>query len=110
MCKKEISVRGSEADAETRCRHYHSERDRIAIKFYCCGEYYSCHSCHEELADHEAEVWPAGKFDENAVLCGACRNELTVHDYLSCHSICPSCSAQFNPGCSLHKHLYFEVH
>ena len=33
-------VKGNGVDKETRCLHYHSEVDRIAIKFYCCNSYY----------------------------------------------------------------------
>ncbi|NYF23235.1 putative CHY-type Zn-finger protein [Sporosarcina sp. JAI121] len=28
---------------------------------------------------------------------------------MDCKSACPECSAAFNPGCSLHRHLYFEI-
>ncbi|WP_404407483.1 CHY zinc finger protein [Jeotgalibacillus malaysiensis] len=102
-------VYGALTDSETRCAHYHSERDIIAIKFYCCGQYFPCVSCHEESGCGNRQVWPAECFDEKAILCGKCGTELTIHDYLSSDSSCPSCSSAFNPGCSLHKHLYFET-
>jgi uncharacterized CHY-type Zn-finger protein len=102
-------VRGKSIDNETRCAHYHSEIDRIAIKFYCCNIYYPCYECHEEDGCDNPTVWPIEKFDEKAVLCGACGHELTINDYLDCKSACPACSAAFNPGCSLHKHLYFQT-
>ena len=54
-------------DDQTRCRHYHSERDIIAIKFKCCETYYPCIFCHEEQADHQVEVWPTKEFDTKAV-------------------------------------------
>ena len=41
-------VKGAVLDEETRCAHYHSEIDRIAIKFYCCDTYFPCYECHEE--------------------------------------------------------------
>ncbi|GIQ68268.1 hypothetical protein XYCOK13_10920 [Xylanibacillus composti] len=30
-------------DEQTRCRHYHSELDRIAIRFKCCDQFYGCY-------------------------------------------------------------------
>ena len=38
-----IPVCGVAIDAQTRCAHYHSELDRIAIKFKCCQAYYACY-------------------------------------------------------------------
>lgn len=101
-------VGGSVLDEETRCAHYHKEVDRISIKFYCCSTYYPCHQCHEEDGCGQASVWPKEQFDEKAVLCGACGNELTVNEYLGCESECPYCKAAFNPACSLHREFYFE--
>ncbi|GKV68203.1 hypothetical protein NCCP2716_07010 [Sporosarcina sp. NCCP-2716] len=100
-------VIGVQVDSETRCLHYHSEIDRIAIKFHCCDTYFPCYECHDELGCGKAEVWPHSRFAEKAVLCGACGHELSVSDYLACASACPSCSAPFNPGCSLHADRYF---
>ena len=102
-------VRGLDLDPQTRCAHWHSELDVIAIKMRCCGTYYACRECHDELAGHPAEVWPRAQWDEAAILCGACRSELSVQAYLACENRCPSCGAGFNPGCRKHKHLYFET-
>lgn len=96
-------------DKETRCKHYHSEKDRIAIKFYCCKQYFPCYLCHQEKGCGATVVWPSGKFTEKAILCGTCGDELTIEQYLSNASSCPTCNAAFNPGCSIHKHLYFET-
>lgn len=95
-------------DKETRCRHYHSEQDRIAIKFYCCDEYYSCFECHAEKGCKKHQTWPKAKQTTHAVLCGSCRYEMRIDEYLSCDNECPNCHRPFNPGCGLHKHLYFE--
>ena len=95
-------------DLETRCKHYHSRNDRIAIKFYCCGEYFPCFNCHQEYGCGKKAVWPQSKFDERAILCGSCGKELTIHEYLNSDDACPSCRQAFNPGCSLHYDLYFE--
>lgn len=87
--------------------HYRTSLDVIAIRFACCGEYYPCHLCHEEAAGHPARTWPAGSGEERAVLCGVCDAELAIDDYLAAEG-CPACGAPFNPGCKLHRHLYFD--
>ncbi|MFC4557618.1 CHY zinc finger protein [Virgibacillus kekensis] len=102
-----MKIRGA-IDSETRCSHYHGENDRIAIKFYCCQEYFPCIHCHEEYGCGHRELWPCKKFDEQAILCGSCKIELTINEYLTSNSRCPSCNASFNPGCALHYHLYFH--
>ena len=101
-------IYGEEFDQQTRCAHYHSELDIIAIKFYCCDKWFPCFECHAAMADHASQVWPHDKFDEPAVLCGACGHQLTVRQYLDCGSKCPGCGALFNPGCAKHSHLYFS--
>jgi uncharacterized CHY-type Zn-finger protein len=101
-------VRGLDLDAETRCAHWHSARDVIAIKMKCCGVYYACRDCHDALAGHAAKLWPPDEWDMPAVLCGVCGLEMTVHQYLGCGDRCPGCGASFNPGCRQHYPLYFE--
>ncbi|MBM7587063.1 putative CHY-type Zn-finger protein [Bacillus pakistanensis] len=103
-----VVVKGVEVDSQTRCKHYHTERDIIAIKFKCCDTYYPCHLCHEECADHKALTWPKEEWNEKAILCGNCGEELTINEYMNSKSTCPNCSASFNPGCQLHYHLYFD--
>lgn len=95
-------------DAWTRCKHYHQDIDIIAIKHVCCNQYYPCHLCHEEIADHPAVPWPASRFDDEAVLCGSCGREITVNAYLATAD-CPNCQAAFNPGCKTHASFYFET-
>lgn len=104
-----IVVEGVGLDPRTRCRHYSGAKDIIAVRFACCARYYACHRCHEELAGHPAARWPVDRFDRPAILCGACRRELTVAEYLSCNHGCPFCTARFNPACSRHHHLYFQM-
>lgn len=104
-----VALKGVAVDGQTRCAHYHGPRDVIAIQFPCCGVYYPCHACHEALADHPAERWPAGRFDEPAILCGACCSTLSIRAYLACGHTCPHCGAAFNPGCARHHALYFAV-
>jgi len=102
-------VRGINLDHETRCAHWHSPRDIIAIKMKCCGLFYACKDCHDALAGHSIEVWPRAEFDTLAILCGACGMEMRVRDYLRCADACPACGAGFNPGCRSHRHFYFET-
>jgi uncharacterized CHY-type Zn-finger protein len=103
------TVYGVDVGPETRCAHYHSDTDIIAIRFACCDRFYPCHACHEAAADHPAEVWPVSAFETPAVLCGACGHVLTVREYLNSESTCTCCHAAFNPGCSRHRHLYFAT-
>ena len=103
-----IEVFGVAIDAETRCAHYQSELDVIAIKVPCCHQYYSCYECHQELADHPPQRWDADQKSEKGVICGKCGTGLTIGEYKSCDSQCPDCGARFNPGCKTHWHLYFS--
>ncbi len=104
-----IVVYGKPVDNQTRCTHWHSNLDIIAIKFKCCNRYFPCFSCHAETTDHTPKVWPKTEFDTNAILCGVCGSELSISEYMKCNNTCPTCSSAFNPGCSKHYHLYFEV-
>jgi uncharacterized CHY-type Zn-finger protein len=103
------TVLGVTLDPQTRCEHYHGPTDIIAIKMKCCGLYYACKDCHETLADHPIAVWPESEWDQVAVLCGACRTELTIHQYMQSESRCPVCSERFNRGCRNHYHFYFQT-
>jgi uncharacterized CHY-type Zn-finger protein len=103
-----VTVVGRDVDDQTRCAHYHSERDIIAIKFKCCGKWFCCYACHAEVSEHEAVVWPKEEFDAVAVLCGGCGAQLSIRQYLDCDSVCPHCNRQFNRGCLDHCHLYFK--
>lgn len=107
--KQRPEVRGVDVDGQTRCAHWHSEIDIIAIKMMCCGMYYACKDCHDALAGHASAVWPEQEWDTKAVLCGACGTELSVRDYLDCANVCPACGAGFNPGCRNHCHFYFKA-
>lgn len=101
-------VRGVDVGPETRCAHYDTERDVIAIRFPCCGCFYPCFECHEAVSDHEAEQWGPEDADEPAVLCGVCGNVQTVAEYVEGEDRCPACTAGFNPGCRTHYHYYFD--
>lgn len=101
-------VRGLDVDGETRCAHWRSALDVIAIKMKCCEVYYACKDCHDALSGHAANVWPRAEWSTPAVLCGACGLEMSAQTYLDCGNICPGCGVGFNPGCRTHYHFYFE--
>jgi len=103
-----IEVKGKPVDDQTRCEHYHSPLDIIAIKFKCCDDYFPCYQCHQETVDHNPLVWPKDELDTKAVLCGVCKHELTINEYVNSQNYCPNCKSGFNPGCGNHYHLYFE--
>ncbi|MGI8959835.1 MAG: CHY zinc finger protein [Bryobacteraceae bacterium] len=109
MIAGSVEVRGVNLDAETRCAHYHTPLDIIAIKMKCCGVYYACKDCHEALAGHGIQVWPQNEWMQKAVLCGRCRTELRIGDYMASEHRCPACGAEFNAGCGNHYHFYFEL-
>lgn len=100
-------VHGRTVDAETRCVHYSTVLDVVAIRFRCCDRYYPCISCHWEAETHPVLRWPADTWQERAILCGVCRAELSIHAYRVA-SACTRCGAGFNPGCATHFRLYFE--
>jgi uncharacterized CHY-type Zn-finger protein len=101
-----VIVRGPAIDAETRCIHYGSALDVVALRAPCCDAWYPCHLCHAAVADHPLEVIPRSEHHLPAALCGVCRATMSVPEYLAADS-CPSCGAPFNPGCAAHAHLYF---
>nr|WP_053546023.1 CHY zinc finger protein [Corynebacterium deserti] len=94
-------MRGHLIDGEGRCIHYHGPFDIVGNKCATCNQWWACHRCHEEIANH-----PFGKMliDAPATLqCGHC-GALMSHG----HEECPRCGHHFNPGCSLHTLLYYE--
>ncbi|WP_336024344.1 CHY zinc finger protein [Halobellus salinisoli] len=104
-----VSLRGVAVDDETRCAHWHTAVDVVALRFGCCEVFSPCHACHAETADHDPELWPRDRFDEAAVLCGICETTLSARAYLDGDDACPNCGAAFNPGCRRHRSLYFEA-
>ncbi|HVE58236.1 MAG TPA: CHY zinc finger protein [Pyrinomonadaceae bacterium] len=104
-----VEIKGANVDNQTRCDHYHKDFDIIAIKFKCCGDWFSCFECHAENTDHPAQVWKIEEFETKAILCGSCGYQLAIAEYLRSDSVCPRCKSLFNPGCAAHYHLYFET-
>ena len=107
MTRPEVS--GVDLDGETRCAHWRSALDIVAIRMKCCGRYFACKECHDALADHAIEVWPRDECEAKAAMCGACGLEMTIRTYIESGDRCPACGAGFNPGCRLHRHFYFET-
>jgi uncharacterized CHY-type Zn-finger protein len=102
-------VRGIDLDHCTRCAHYRTDLDILAIKMKCCGVYYACKECHEALAGHPIEVWPKSEWTQRAVLCGACGFEMTIEQYMASGYRCSDCGSLFNPGCRNHYQFYFAM-
>ena len=71
-------LRGVGLDAQTRCAHYATARDVVALRFACCPAYWSCHRCHAELTDHPAVPVPADALDVVAAVRFAGQHGLRV--------------------------------
>jgi uncharacterized CHY-type Zn-finger protein len=99
-------VRGVAVGPETRCAHYDTDRDVVALRFACCAAFYPCFRCHDAVTDHEAERLSA-ESEAAAVLCGVCGAGLTPGEFVDGDHECPACGAEFNPGCADHYERYF---
>ena len=100
-------VFGPTVDDHTRCVHYATELDIIAIRFACCDRYYPCHLCHSETADHPAQQWPRERWDQPAILCGNCWTELTISAYKAVDA-CSECGAASSPRCEAHSNSILQ--
>ena len=103
-----MNIFGNLIDDETRCEHYNSTKDIIAVKMKCCGKYYACIKCHNKAEVHKPQVWNENEFETLAIICGQCKTEISINKYLQCQNICPNCGSEFNEKCRNHYHLYFE--
>lgn len=103
-----VTIHGATIDDESRCEHYHTTLDVIAIKFKCCNKYYPCFKCHNEAEHHRIVRWKSKEFTQKAILCGVCKHEMTIDDYMMTEA-CPNCNAHFNNRCKFHYHHYFEI-
>lgn len=109
----ETRVYGLPIDPQTRCIHWSSALDIVALSHPCCGRFYPCAECHDAVAGHERTTWPMGT-GERCVLCGVCGYTMTAGEYLSTGEQggkkgCPRCGAGFNPRCGLHREKYFSA-
>ena len=102
-------VRGVDLDAQSRCAHYHSAVDIVAIRTMCCGVYYACSACHAALAGHAIVRWPRDRWETDAIRCGNCASEMSIAAYMAADDRCPTCAAAFNPRCRDHYDQYFDM-
>ena len=79
-------INGLLVDDQSRCQHYHSTLDIVALKCFECQKYYACYQ---------------------VLICGVCRHEMTIEEYQEAVA-CPNCHSAFNPACSKHYDIYFE--
>ena len=99
---------------QSRCAHWHSPLDVLALQAPCCFKYYACASCHDEQEDHALQPWPTTTpLDTPGLLCGVCKRTFSIGVYLCQEGspVCPysSCGAPFNPGCKNHWPIYFAA-
>lgn len=105
-----ISLQGKLVDSQTRCEHYHTDVDVIALKFKCCHVYYPCFECHQAAAHLPEKFHIEQDAQELVVLCGVCVGEMTFGEYSLRDPLrCVYCDHLFNVGCKLHYDLYFET-
>ncbi|EGW30027.1 uncharacterized protein SPAPADRAFT_144251 [Spathaspora passalidarum NRRL Y-27907] len=106
----DLTLKGQLVDKHSRCIHYHTTIDIIALKYKCCQTYYPCFQCHQELTNHKVEKYNLTDLESiKVVLCGECYNELLFDEYKNNQMKCVYCHHEFNPGCSLHYDLYFDI-
>lgn len=105
----QYKVQGLDVDAKSRCSHWHSELDIVALRMPGDDTFYPCYACFEAIHKHTAPRWSRESFDqEEAILCGNCATTLSIRKYLDSENTCPNCQHAFNPGCAKHYQHYFE--
>lgn len=103
-------VLGIGVDGESRCAHWRSSVDVVAMRFKCCGAFYGCAGCHVAVAGHAPERWDVRRDrDEIVAMCGVCGTQYPLKGYLANGDACSTCGADWNPGCRKHRELYFKV-
>jgi uncharacterized CHY-type Zn-finger protein len=100
----------TEKHEHSRCQHYHSKLDVLALESSCCNKFYACVKCHDELEDHTLIPWHADtSLNRHALMCGVCEKTFSILSYTTKSSqCCPYCCAAFNPNCKKHWHMYFS--
>ena len=102
-----VQAQGLLVDHESRCVHYHSDKDIVALQCYECQKYYACYQCHNELESHIFSPYPLNLKEDRPILCGSCGKTLTYEEYTETGT-CPFCNAAFNPACQSHHSYYFK--
>ncbi|MDW3648542.1 MAG: CHY zinc finger protein [Bacteroidia bacterium] len=102
-------VQGLELDSQSRCVHWNSELDIVALRMPEDEAFYACYECYEAIHHTLPPRWKKEDFEEaKSILCGQCGTVMSVRTYLDSKNHCPSCKSSFNPGCAKHYHFYFE--
>ena len=102
-----IQINGLLVDDQSRCQHYHSTLDIVALKCSGCLKYYACYQCHDSLEEHSFRAYPCQLKQDKVLICGVCRHEMTIEEYQQA-LVCSHCHSAFNPACSKHYDIYFE--
>lgn len=84
-----VEAQGFLVDKQTRCIHYHSKLDIIALQCYDCKKYYACYWCHDSLENHIFEPYPLSLIQDKPILCGVCLKLLTYKQYKESLSVAP---------------------
>ena len=100
-------INGLLVDDQSRCQHYHSTLDIVALKCFECLKYYACYQCHDCLEKHSFRAYPCQLKQDKVLICGVCRHEMTIEEYQDVEA-CPNCHRAFNPACSKHYDIYFD--
>lgn len=103
-----VKVYGLFIDNEIWCIYYYLFLDVIVIKFKCCNKYYLCYKCYNEYVFYIIERWVENEFDEKVIMCGVCKYEMCICDYMMVE-MCFCCKVYFNSCCKFYYYLYFEV-
>ena len=92
-----IQVYGDILDEETRCQHYHSERDIIA-KCFACQKYYPCFLCHDRYEDHASSGLSCESLRRSSSPLWPLQDRVDYFSvHLGCEDACPSVLILFNP-------------
>nr|WP_081214804.1 CHY zinc finger protein [Streptococcus oralis] len=102
-----MKIYGLLVDDESRCVHYHSEKDIVSLQCYECKKYYACYQCHNALENHNFAPYPLSLTEDRPILCGKCKKILTFQEYQK-QTACPYCKTFFNSGCKEHHSYYFK--
>ena len=101
-------IYGLLVDNQSRCQHYHTELDIVALKCFDCLKYYACYQCHDRLGGtHSFRAYPCHLKQDKVLICGVYQHEMVIDEYQEA-IVCPNCHSAFNLACSKHYDIYFE--
>ncbi|SQA00231.1 zinc finger protein [Staphylococcus aureus] len=101
-------VYGSLIDTETRCRIILPKKILLQLNLNVVINTIHAISAIMSLKKHAIKRWSEPSFNEKAILCGVCKHELTINEYMMVER-CPNCQSRFNNRCKYHYHIYFEI-